>query len=72
MKCDSVKVGMLLVKHPEVAQFLGGRLYDWVFIPHFHLCPHYIFCCTLRVKHPEVAQFLGGRLYDWVFMYEEI
>ncbi|XP_020593320.1 uncharacterized protein At2g17340-like isoform X3 [Phalaenopsis equestris] len=29
MKCDSVKVGM--VKHPEVAQFLGGRLYDCVF-----------------------------------------
>ncbi|KAJ6792926.1 uncharacterized protein M6B38_381690 [Iris pallida] len=29
MKCDSVKIGM--VKHPEVAQFLGGRLYDCVF-----------------------------------------
>lgn len=29
MRCDSVKVGM--VKHPEVAQFLGGRLYDCVF-----------------------------------------
>ncbi|CAM0912261.1 unnamed protein product [Alopecurus aequalis] len=29
MKCDSIKVGM--VKHPEVAQFLGGRLYDCVF-----------------------------------------
>ncbi|CAI0471301.1 unnamed protein product [Linum tenue] len=28
-KCDSVKIGM--VKHPEVAQFLGGRLYDCVF-----------------------------------------
>ncbi|CAN1156555.1 Damage-control phosphatase At2g17340 [Linum perenne] len=28
-KCDSLKVGM--VKHPEVAQFLGGRLYDCVF-----------------------------------------
>ncbi|KAJ7555868.1 hypothetical protein O6H91_05G058000 [Diphasiastrum complanatum] len=27
-KCDSLKVGM--VKHPEVAQFLGGRLYDCV------------------------------------------
>ncbi|KAL6592697.1 hypothetical protein ACP70R_049372 [Stipagrostis hirtigluma subsp. patula] len=29
MKCDSIKIGM--VKHPEVAQFLGGRLYDCVF-----------------------------------------
>ncbi|XXG57443.1 hypothetical protein AAC387_Pa03g4592 [Persea americana] len=29
LKCDSVKIGM--VKHPEVAQFLGGRLYDCVF-----------------------------------------
>ncbi|KAG2706261.1 hypothetical protein I3760_05G095800 [Carya illinoinensis] len=28
-KCDSLKIG--LVKHPEVAQFLGGRLYDCVF-----------------------------------------
>ncbi|XP_039018253.1 damage-control phosphatase At2g17340 [Hibiscus syriacus] len=28
-KCDSVKIGM--VKHLEVAQFLGGRLYDCVF-----------------------------------------
>ncbi|XP_039040215.1 damage-control phosphatase At2g17340-like [Hibiscus syriacus] len=28
-KCDSVKIGM--VKHHEVAQFLGGRLYDCVF-----------------------------------------
>ncbi|CAN4118031.1 unnamed protein product [Withania somnifera] len=28
-KCDSLKTGM--VKHPEVAQFLGGRLYDCVF-----------------------------------------
>ncbi|XP_039014600.1 damage-control phosphatase At2g17340-like isoform X1 [Hibiscus syriacus] len=28
-KCDSVKIGT--VKHPEVAQFLGGRLYDCVF-----------------------------------------
>lgn len=28
LKCDSVKIGM--VKHPEVAQFLGGRLYDCV------------------------------------------
>ncbi|XP_021811489.1 uncharacterized protein At2g17340-like [Prunus avium] len=28
-KCDSLKIGM--VKHPEVAQFLGGRLYDCVF-----------------------------------------
>ncbi|KAL9244912.1 hypothetical protein vseg_018626 [Gypsophila vaccaria] len=28
-KCDSIKIGM--VKHPEVAQFLGGRLYDCVF-----------------------------------------
>ncbi|KAB1207642.1 hypothetical protein CJ030_MR7G019004, partial [Morella rubra] len=28
-KCDSFKIGM--VKHPEVAQFLGGRLYDCVF-----------------------------------------
>ncbi|GLJ23706.1 hypothetical protein SUGI_0449170 [Cryptomeria japonica] len=27
-KCDSVKLGM--VKHPEVAEFLGGRLYDCV------------------------------------------
>ncbi|CAH8274248.1 unnamed protein product [Arabidopsis lyrata] len=27
-KCDSLKIGM--VKHPEVAQFLGGRLYDCV------------------------------------------
>ncbi|XP_071724971.1 damage-control phosphatase At2g17340-like [Rutidosis leptorrhynchoides] len=27
-KCDSMKIGM--VKHPEVAQFLGGRLYDFV------------------------------------------
>ncbi|TXG65054.1 hypothetical protein EZV62_012048 [Acer yangbiense] len=27
-KCDSMKIGM--VKHPEVAQFLGGRLYDCV------------------------------------------
>ncbi|XWS39657.1 hypothetical protein CRYUN_Cryun18bG0073900 [Craigia yunnanensis] len=25
-KCDSLKIGM--VKHPEVTQFLGGRLYD--------------------------------------------
>ncbi|PPD67672.1 hypothetical protein GOBAR_DD35449 [Gossypium barbadense] len=44
-KCDSLKIGMafaellcsltcifnLQVKHPEVAQFLGGRLYDCVF-----------------------------------------
>lgn len=29
MRCDSIKIGM--VKHPEVAQFLGGRLYDCVF-----------------------------------------
>ncbi|KAM0899462.1 hypothetical protein ACQ4PT_021318 [Festuca glaucescens] len=29
MKCDSIKVGM--VKHLEVAQFFGGRLYDCVF-----------------------------------------
>ncbi|KAL5976903.1 hypothetical protein ACLOJK_021239 [Asimina triloba] len=29
LKCDSIKIGM--VKHPEVAQFLGGRLYDCVF-----------------------------------------
>ncbi|KAG2618966.1 hypothetical protein PVAP13_3NG140715 [Panicum virgatum] len=29
MKCDSIKIGM--VKHPEVAQFLGARLYDCVF-----------------------------------------
>ncbi|KAJ8641060.1 hypothetical protein MRB53_017754 [Persea americana] len=29
LKCDSLKIGM--VKHPEVAQFLGGRLYDCVF-----------------------------------------
>jgi len=29
MKCDSIKIGM--VKHPEVAQFFGGRLYDCVF-----------------------------------------
>lgn len=28
-KCDSLKIAM--VKHPEVAQFLGGRLYDCVF-----------------------------------------
>ncbi|KAK8568377.1 hypothetical protein V6N13_106302 [Hibiscus sabdariffa] len=28
-KCDSIKIGT--VKHPEVAQFLGGRLYDCVF-----------------------------------------
>ncbi|GLT25949.1 hypothetical protein SLA2020_010470 [Shorea laevis] len=28
-KCDSLKIGM--VKHPEVAQFLGARLYDCVF-----------------------------------------
>uniref|UniRef100_A0A2P2J7E7 Pantothenate kinase n=1 Tax=Rhizophora mucronata TaxID=61149 RepID=A0A2P2J7E7_RHIMU len=28
-KCDSLKIGM--VKHSEVAQFLGGRLYDCVF-----------------------------------------
>lgn len=28
-KCESIKVGM--VKHPEVARFLGGRLYDCVF-----------------------------------------
>ncbi|KAF3785448.1 Uncharacterized protein EJ110_NYTH27435, partial [Nymphaea thermarum] len=28
-RCDSLKIGM--VKHPEVAQFLGGRLYDCVF-----------------------------------------
>lgn len=28
-KCDSLKIG--LVKHLEVAQFLGGRLYDCVF-----------------------------------------
>ncbi|KAJ1699920.1 hypothetical protein LUZ63_008432 [Rhynchospora breviuscula] len=28
-KCESIKIGM--VKHPEVAQFLGGRLYDCVF-----------------------------------------
>ncbi|GAA0138837.1 kinase [Lithospermum erythrorhizon] len=28
-KCDSVKIGM--VKHQEVADFLGGRLYDCVF-----------------------------------------
>jgi uncharacterized protein with ATP-grasp and redox domains len=28
-KCDSIKIGM--VKHSEVAQFLGGRLYDCVF-----------------------------------------
>ncbi|KAL3514926.1 hypothetical protein ACH5RR_021828 [Cinchona calisaya] len=28
-ECDSLKIGM--VKHPEVAQFLGGRLYDCVF-----------------------------------------
>lgn len=28
-KCDSIKIGM--VKHPEVAEFLGGRLYDCVF-----------------------------------------
>ncbi|XP_031493856.1 damage-control phosphatase At2g17340-like [Nymphaea colorata] len=28
-KCDSLKIGM--VKHPEVAKFLGGRLYDCVF-----------------------------------------
>ncbi|KAI4375444.1 hypothetical protein MLD38_013310 [Melastoma candidum] len=28
-KCDSLKIGM--VKHPEVAHFLGGRLYDCVF-----------------------------------------
>ncbi|MCO5574224.1 hypothetical protein L7F22_028006 [Adiantum nelumboides] len=27
-KCDSLKVGM--VKHPEVAEFLGGRLFDCV------------------------------------------
>ncbi|KAL9231782.1 hypothetical protein vseg_006958 [Gypsophila vaccaria] len=27
--CDSIKIGM--VKHPEVAEFLGGRLYDCVF-----------------------------------------
>ncbi|KAL8160637.1 hypothetical protein V2J09_002174 [Rumex salicifolius] len=27
-KCDSIKIAM--VKHPEVAQFLGGRLYDCV------------------------------------------
>lgn len=27
-KCDSLKLGM--VKHPEVAEFLGGRLYDCV------------------------------------------
>uniref|UniRef100_A0A0D6R5X5 Damage-control phosphatase ARMT1-like metal-binding domain-containing protein n=1 Tax=Araucaria cunninghamii TaxID=56994 RepID=A0A0D6R5X5_ARACU len=27
-KCDSLKVGM--VKHPEVAEFLGGQLYDCV------------------------------------------
>ncbi|XP_074275561.1 damage-control phosphatase At2g17340-like [Silene latifolia] len=27
--CDSINIG--LVKHPEVAQFLGGRLYDCVF-----------------------------------------
>ncbi|KAI4339474.1 hypothetical protein MLD38_024416 [Melastoma candidum] len=27
-KCDSLKIGM--VKHPEVAEFLGGRLYDCV------------------------------------------
>ncbi|XP_070053356.1 damage-control phosphatase At2g17340-like [Nicotiana tomentosiformis] len=25
-KCDSLQIGM--VKHPEVAEFLGGRLYD--------------------------------------------
>ncbi|KAH9654757.1 DUF89 domain-containing protein [Citrus sinensis] len=34
-KCDSLKIGMVIVsfvvKHPEVAQFLGGRLYDCVF-----------------------------------------
>lgn len=28
-RCDSLKIGM--VKHPEVAEFLGGRLYDCVF-----------------------------------------
>ncbi|URE41803.1 AT hook motif domain containing protein [Musa troglodytarum] len=32
LKCDSIKIGM--VKHPEVAQFLGGRLYDCVFKYH--------------------------------------
>ncbi|KAJ8572100.1 hypothetical protein K7X08_008611 [Anisodus acutangulus] len=28
-RCDSLKIGM--VKHPEVVEFLGGRLYDCVF-----------------------------------------
>ncbi|XP_020526328.1 uncharacterized protein At2g17340 isoform X2 [Amborella trichopoda] len=28
-RCDSLNIGM--VKHPEVAEFLGGRLYDCVF-----------------------------------------
>ncbi|KAL9244911.1 hypothetical protein vseg_018625 [Gypsophila vaccaria] len=28
-KCDSINIGM--IKHPEVAQFFGGRLYDCVF-----------------------------------------
>lgn len=28
-RCDSLKIGM--VKHPEVVDFLGGRLYDCVF-----------------------------------------
>nr|AFK47314.1 unknown [Lotus japonicus] len=28
-KCNSLKIGM--VKHPQVAEFLGGRLYDCVF-----------------------------------------
>ncbi|KAK1256493.1 hypothetical protein QJS04_geneDACA010412 [Acorus gramineus] len=29
LKCDSIKIGM--VKHPEIAQFLGGSLYNCVF-----------------------------------------
>ncbi|KAK1282263.1 Uncharacterized protein QJS10_CPB22g01499 [Acorus calamus] len=29
LKCDSIKIGM--IKHPEIAQFLGGSLYNCVF-----------------------------------------
>lgn len=29
LKCDSIKIGM--VKHPEVAKYLGSKLYDCVF-----------------------------------------
>lgn len=65
-KCDSLKIGMVIVSPPD-AQLVR----TWCYFAEFPL-KFIFFCHFSQVKHQEVAQFLGGRLYDCVFKYNEV